>query len=175
MNPDTPENRIYIQRNRLWLLGEIIVMKLMREHPKDPIAAAVAALEAEELKPTTHIDPPTPEDAQNAKSYLQEHNIAMLIEQWFKETLEAKPEKPLPFSVSFFKKQMRGGAAEASAASGGGSAGDEKGGAAQDTETTDAAAQPEPNAEEEGATTKVEPAAEDAPANGDEENLMDEL
>ena len=169
MNPDTPENRIYIQRNRLWLLGEVIVMKLMREQPADPIATAVAVLEAEAAKPTDHIDPPTPEDAQNAKPYLQQHNIAMLIEAWFKETLEAKPEKPLPFSITFFKKQQRGGGAAAAADSSAASAkAGEEAAASPDSAEAPAAA-----ADADSTNPNKEP-VDDAAA-PEEENLMDEL
>lgn len=108
MNPDTPENRIYIQRNRLWLLGEVIVMKLMREKPTDIAAAALTALEAERVKPTDSVEPPTPEDAAEAKEYLQKNNVAPIIEQWFQATLESKPENPIDFSIAHFKKLVPG-------------------------------------------------------------------
>ncbi|CUF92616.1 Hypothetical protein, putative [Bodo saltans] len=104
MNPDTAENRVYIQRNRLWLLGEVVVMKLMRDSPEDPIVAALQVLEAERQKPTDSVEPPTPEDAAEAKEYLQKHNVAAMIETWFHSCLENKPEHPLDFSIAHFKK-----------------------------------------------------------------------
>lgn len=104
MNPDTPENRVYIQRNRLWLLGEVVVKKLIREKPDDAIGAILSVFEAEQSKPTDTIEPPTPEDAAEAREYLQKQNIAVIVEAWMQATLETKPENPLEFSIAHFKK-----------------------------------------------------------------------
>lgn len=119
MNPDTAENRVYIQRNRLWLLGEVVVMKLMREKPDEPAAAALQVLEAERAKPTDSVEPPSPEDAAEAKEYLQKHNVASMIESWFHACLESKPDQALDFSIAHFKKLAPGSMEEESAAAGG--------------------------------------------------------
>jgi hypothetical protein len=115
MNPDTPENRMYVQRNRLWLLGEVLVKRLVEEKPDDPIAAALQVLGAEKDAATESIDPPTPEVAAQSREYLQTHKIASMVEEWLKETLEAKPENPIDFSIGYFKKVAEASKEEAAA------------------------------------------------------------
>lgn len=104
MNVDTPENRSYIQRHRLWLLGEVLTMKLLQDKPEKPITAIVHILENERSEPTENIESPSPEVAAEAKEYVQRHKITALFEEWLRAALEAKPETPLDFSISYFQK-----------------------------------------------------------------------
>ena len=113
MNPDSAENRMYIQRNRLWLLGEVIAKRLIEERSPDPVHTALQVLAEEKEKQTESIDPPSPEAAAEAKEYLLQHNIAPMIEEWFKDTLLAKPESPIDFSIGFFNKMSEGAKEEA--------------------------------------------------------------
>ena len=106
---DTAENRAFIQKHRLWLLGEIITMRLITDKPEEPIAMIINVLNGEKSKQTEAIDPPAAGVAADAKDYLQKHRIAFIIEDWLRSVLEVKPENPLDFSCDYFAK-MSGGA-----------------------------------------------------------------
>lgn len=115
MSADTADNRAYVQKHRIWILGEVITMKLINEKPDEPVKAIVAALQAEKTKPTESLDPPPPDVAADAKEYLQRHRVAFIVEDWLRTVLEAKPEAPLDFSCEYFAK-MTGTTAPAAAA-----------------------------------------------------------
>eukprot|EP00759_Apiculatamorpha_spiralis_P044518 PhF_6_TR41481/c0_g1_i1/m.62881/K03809/wrbA; NAD(P)H dehydrogenase (quinone) len=102
--PDTPENKEYIQKHKLWMLGELLTMKLIQDRPTSVEPFCAEVLKREQESPTTTIDPPTPDVAANAKAYLQENRIAFVIEDWLRSVLEEKPENPLDFSIKFFSK-----------------------------------------------------------------------
>ena len=112
MSADTPENRAYIQQHRLWLVGEIITLRLIADRPADPVKAVLAVLQAEKAKPTEVVDPPSPEVAADAKGYLQEHRIAFLVEDWLRAVLESKPAAPIEFSCEYFTKLQNAGLSE---------------------------------------------------------------
>ncbi len=105
---DTAETRQYTQKHRLWTLGEILSFALMTKRPKDPIGEILATLEKEKEKRTEQVDAPAPEVVAESKSYVQELRVAFLFEDWFKAILEARPEDPVEFSLTFFKKVQDG-------------------------------------------------------------------
>ena len=104
MNPDSPENRSYIQKTRLWLLGEVVVMKLLLEKPTKVYDAILDVLEKEKSKQTEVVDAPPADVAADSKSYILENKIATLVEEWYASVLEVKPENPLDYSISYFGK-----------------------------------------------------------------------
>jgi hypothetical protein len=113
---DSQENRTYIQKQRLWTLGEAMTQALMTAKPSDPVAAILEVLGKEAQKRTEQVDPPAAEVVTEAKPYLQDRRIAFLFEDWLKAVLEARPEKPVDFSIDFFKKLQTGAAAKPAAA-----------------------------------------------------------
>jgi len=102
--PDTPENKDYIQKHKLWTLGELITMHVIQTQPQNLDEFIVKVLTNEKDNPTTTIDPPSAEIAASAKAYLQEHRVAFVIEDWLRAVLEAKPDTPLDFSIAHFGK-----------------------------------------------------------------------
>ena len=118
---DSPENRAYIQKNRLWTLGEVLSAGLMTSKPADPIAKILELLEPEREKRTEQVDSPALDLVNDAKAYMTELRIAFLFEDWLKALLEARPEKPVEFSIDFFRKIQagKGGKSSAAAASAG--------------------------------------------------------
>ena len=104
MNPDTPENRVYIQKNRLWLLGEVIVMRLLTEKPANIYVTILDVLEKEKVKQTEVVDSPNSDVAAESKVFIQENRVAIVIEEWLKSCLDVKPENPLEYSLSYFGK-----------------------------------------------------------------------
>lgn len=116
MSADTPENRAYVQKHRVWLLGEVITKKLIEEKPADPIQAICGVLQQEKSKPSEALDPPPPDVAADAKDYLQKHRVAFVVEDWLRAILEAKPEAPLDFSCDYFAKMAGGSTAPAATA-----------------------------------------------------------
>lgn len=114
---DSQENRNYIQKQRLWVIGEVLSAGLMTAKPKDPVAACIDLLEKELDKRTEAVDPPSQEVVNEAKAYMTELRIAFLFEDWLKAVLEARPEKPIDFSLEFFKKVQAGNKAAKESAS----------------------------------------------------------
>ncbi len=104
MNPDSPENRAYIQKTRLWLIGEVVVMKLLQEKPANIFDAILDILAKEKQKQTETVEAPSAEVATDSKEYISENKIAVLIEAWYSSVLEVKPADPIDFSVSYFAK-----------------------------------------------------------------------
>eukprot|EP00742_Colponemidia_sp_Colp-10_P023261 GILJ01027674.1.p1 GENE.GILJ01027674.1~~GILJ01027674.1.p1 ORF type:complete len:132 (+),score=27.60 GILJ01027674.1:49-396(+) len=79
-------------------------MKLLKEKPEKPITAIVNMLENERNEATESIESPSPELAAEAREYVQKHKITALFEEWLRATIEAKPEIPLDFTISYFQK-----------------------------------------------------------------------
>ena len=66
--PETPENKDYIQKHKLWMLGELLTMQLLQHLPPNPTEFIVTVLTAEKENPTTSIEPPPAELAASAKT-----------------------------------------------------------------------------------------------------------
>jgi hypothetical protein len=118
MNPDSPENRAYIQKTRLWLIGEVVVMKLLVEKPANVFDAIVEILEKEKQKQTETVEAPSAEVAADSKAFIMENKIAVLVEEWYASVLEVKPQDPIDYSLSYFNKLKaeKNGTAEPAAA-----------------------------------------------------------
>lgn len=99
MSVDSAENRQYVQKHRLWILGDAVTFELMTTRPSDPVQKAIAVLQAQQQRLQAPAIAPTPEIATDAKEYLQKHSIATLIEEWLRTVLEHKPEDPIKFSI----------------------------------------------------------------------------
>lgn len=79
-------------------------MHLLIDKPAQPMTAIVKILEKERNTQTEAVDSPTPEVAAAAKDYIQKHLITSVFEEWLRNTVEAKPENPLEFSITHFQK-----------------------------------------------------------------------
>jgi hypothetical protein len=109
---DTPANRAYIQKHKLWMIGEVITMKLIFERSEKPLQTIIAVLNSEKDHPTEAVDPPPPDVAAEARDYLQRNRVAFIIEDWLKACLDEKPDDPLSYSIDYFTKQMSKGDSE---------------------------------------------------------------
>jgi hypothetical protein len=104
MSVDTAENRQYIQKHRLWILGDAITCKLITEQPSDPFAAALSVLEGQRSRLQAPPNQPTTEELTNAKDYLEKGHIATLVEDWLRHTLESKPDDAVQWSIDYFNR-----------------------------------------------------------------------
>lgn len=111
---DTPDNRAYIQKHRLWLLGEVMTMTLMLQKPEKPLEVMVQTLQKENSTRTEAVDPPAQEVIAESKTYLQENKVAQTLEEWLRALIDAKPENPIQFSIDHFNN-LRGAAETATA------------------------------------------------------------
>jgi hypothetical protein len=105
---DSQESRQYVQKHRLWTIGEVLSFTLMTKKPKDPLTEILATLGKEKEKRTEQVDAPSAELVAESKQYVQELRIPFLIEDWYKNLIESRPEDPLEFSIEFFKKIQSG-------------------------------------------------------------------
>lgn len=105
---DSQESRQYVQKHRLWTIGEVLSFHLMTKKPKDPLSEIIATLVVEKEKRTEQVDAPSAELVAEAKQYIQELRIPFLMEDWYKALIESKPEDPIEYSVEFFKKIQTG-------------------------------------------------------------------
>jgi hypothetical protein len=101
---DTAENRQYMQKHRLWLLGEMVTMTLMTERPAAPIPTVIRVLEAECVKPTENIMPPSTQAIADSTEYFQAKQVAQVVEDWLRALMDAKPEVPIEFSLDYFRR-----------------------------------------------------------------------
>ncbi len=99
MSVDSAENRQYIQKHRLWILGDAATCKLMLQKPSDPIQMIISVLTEQQQRLQAPPNAPTPEEAADAKDYLLKHNIATIMEDWLRTVLENKPEDPIKYSI----------------------------------------------------------------------------
>lgn len=116
---DTPENRSYIQRQKLWHLGEIVSHFLVVRQPPDVNGAIAGVLYAEKQRPSDAMEQPSPTAISAAQSYLQRYQVASTIEEWLANVLDVKPVNPIDFSIDYFlsRQQAAGGIAFAESAS----------------------------------------------------------
>eukprot|EP00672_Neobodo_designis_P024329 CAMPEP_0174828088 /NCGR_PEP_ID=MMETSP1114-20130205/1124_1 /TAXON_ID=312471 /ORGANISM="Neobodo designis, Strain CCAP 1951/1" /LENGTH=132 /DNA_ID=CAMNT_0016061793 /DNA_START=73 /DNA_END=471 /DNA_ORIENTATION=+ len=104
MTVDTAENRQYIQKHRVWILGDAITCCLMTQRPKDPIAAAIGVLEGQKGRLQAPPNQPSADDCSEAKGYLEEHRIATVIEDWMRTLVDTKPADAVEWSIEYFNK-----------------------------------------------------------------------
>lgn len=104
MSVDNAENRAYIQKHRIWILGDAVTCKLMTSMPSEPIQAVISVLTSQKQKLAAPPNQPTPEEAAEAKSYLAKHNVATMVEDWMRAVLDNKPAEPIDFSIDYFQR-----------------------------------------------------------------------
>ena len=107
MQADTSDNRKYIQAHRLWMLGEVVVLHLVKTKPSDIQQAILELMIREKKEPTQNVDPPQPAEANDAKEYLQKNKVAVVVEEWLKALLETKEEHPIDASIRYFEGKLQ--------------------------------------------------------------------
>ena len=104
MTVDTAENRQYIQKHRVWILGDAITCHLMTVKPEDPIAAAIGVLEGQKARLQAPPSQPSADECSEAKAYLERHRIASVIEDWMRTLVDTKPADAVAWSIDYFNK-----------------------------------------------------------------------
>lgn len=104
MSVDTAENRQYLQKHRLWILGDAITCKLMTTRPPNPVDAILCVLRDQQTKLQSPPNQPTPEDCSEAKPYLEKHRVASMIEDWLRLCLDTKPADAVQWSIDYFRR-----------------------------------------------------------------------
>lgn len=133
---DTVENRAYAQLHKIWIMGDYAVMSVMKRKPDAPLDGMYAALQNFKTNPkTSSPDMPSQDLASQAADYLAKHDLAVVTNKWYAALLEAKPENPMDFSLSYFEALgAKPEAEEGEDAKSDAAADDQKGGVPNDDE-----------------------------------------
>ena len=102
---------VYIEINRISLLGDLVLHLLCSSFPDEPIGAIANFLDILSQNEKTHlqvVDPPRPSVEMNpiVREYLQQHRIAFVVEEWLGELCRVQPENALQYSSQFFMRML---------------------------------------------------------------------
>ena len=111
---DAGEHKAYIQKHRIWVLGDMVTKKVLSERPpenKAVLTLIVNTLKEEASKvsdkPLADVDPPAAgEVGPELKEYLLMQKLPEMIEAWLKHLLDTRPEKAIDASVEYFEKLL---------------------------------------------------------------------